>query len=101
MDVKAVRNVWLGCFLALVLFVFCVYYSYPEVVFSLMHSHGDLYDFSVCLLVGGDFEVVWAFVFSFRLRRPPDQAFEPLLVDEASVPRHSALIDLWVHADRL
>lgn len=76
-----------------------MHYSYPEVGFSLVHSYSDFHDFSVCLFVGGDFEVVWAFVFSFRVRGPPDQAFEPLLVDEASVSRYGALIDSWVHTD--
>ena len=78
-----------------------MHYSYPEVFFSLVHSHGDFYNFSVCLLVSSDFEVVWAFVFSFRVRSPPDKAFQPLLVDEASVPRDCALIDSWIHVDWL
>jgi hypothetical protein len=46
-------------------FIFCVHYSYPEVFFSLVHSQSDFYNFPVCLLVSGDFEVVWAFIFSF------------------------------------
>lgn len=85
----------------LVFSVLCVHYSDPEVCFSLVHSYGDFYSFSVCLLVGGDFEVVWAFVFSFRVRSPPDEAFEPLLVDEASVSGYGALIDLWIYVDWL
>jgi len=45
--------------------------------------------------------MVWAFIFSFRARSPPDKAFQPLLVDEASVPRDGALIDSRIHVDWL
>lgn len=75
--------------------------AYPEVCFSLVYSYCDLYDFSVCLFVGGDFEVVWAFVFPFRARSPPDEAFEPLLVDEATVSGYGALVDSWIDVDWL
>ena len=71
----------------------------PRSLFSLVDSYCDLNDFSVCLFVGGDFEVVWAFVFSFGVRGPPDEAFEPLLVDKSSVPGYGALVDSWVDVD--
>ena len=80
-------------------FVLCVHYAYPEVCFSLVHSHCDFYDFSVCLFVGGDLEVIWAVVFSFSRRSPPDKAFEPLLVDEAAVSGYGALVDSWIDVD--
>ena len=49
--------------------------------------------------MGGDFEVVWAFVLSFGVWGPPDEAFEPLLVDESSVSGYGALVDSWVDVD--
>jgi len=78
-----------------------VHYAYPEVCFSLVHSYGDFDGFSVCLFVGGDFEVVWAFVFSFGVGSPPYEAFEPLLVDVASVPWYGVLVDSWIYVDWL
>jgi len=76
-----------------------VHYSYPEVGFSFVYSYGDFHDLSICLLVGGDSEVIWAFVFSFRVRSPRDKAFEPLLVDEAAVSRYGALVNSWIYVD--
>jgi len=77
--------------------IFCMHYSNPEIIISLMHPHCNFYDLSVCLLMGRDFEMVWVLIFSIRMRRPPNKAFQPLLINEASMSGYCALIDSRIH----
>ncbi len=51
--------------------------------------------------MSSDSEMVWAFVFTFGAWSPPDEAFQPMLVDEASVSGDGAFIDSWIHVDWL
>lgn len=81
--------------------VFRVHDTDPEVSTSLVDPNCDSYNLSVGLFVGDDSEVVGAVIFSTRRRRIPDQAFQPLMIDEASVPGDRASIDPWIHVYRL
>lgn len=74
-----------------------VYDADPEVSTSLVDPNCDFYNLSVGLFVSDDSEVMGAVIFSTGRWRIPDQAFQPLMIDEASVPGDRALIDPWIH----
>jgi hypothetical protein len=76
-----------------------VYDPDPEVSMSLMHPNCDFYDLSIGLFIRSDCEAVGveAAIFSARTRCIPDQAFQPLVVDEASMLGDRVLIDSWIH----
>lgn len=81
--------------------ILCMYDANPEIRASLMHPDRDFHGLPVGLFVGDDCEVIGALIFSTRGWCIPDQAFQPLIVDEASVLWDCTLVDSWIHVYRL
>lgn len=77
-----------------------MYNADPEVLESLMDSNCDFYNFSIGLFVDNDSEVIGLVIFSTRNRSIPDYAFQPLIINKASVPGDRVLVDPRIHLHR-